>query len=222
MSKENLDEEGESLPMKLLRQIGAFGIDGCMILSSAKQLANEYRHDIAYDDDEARIKSLIRWECSKTFAEGFVTGLGGLLTLPVAIPASLGASWIIQARLAATIAELYGHDCKEDRVRTLATLCLLGDGIKEVLKGVGIQVGNKLGGQLLKQIPGKIFIEINKKVGFRLITKAGEKGVINVIKLVPIIGGFVGGTIDLAATRTVGRVAKELFAPSATSRKSRS
>ena len=35
---------------------------------------------------------------------------------------------------------------------------------------------------LIGSIPGKLFVEINKQVGFRLITKAGQTGSINVMK----------------------------------------
>lgn len=56
-----------------------------------------------------------------------------------------------------------------------------------------------------------MFIEIHKKVGFRLITKAGEKGIINMVKLVPLAGGLVSGTVDAASCMAVGKTAKHLF-----------
>ena len=51
----------------------------------------------------------------------------------------------------------------------------------------------------------------NKKVGFRLVTKFGQKGIINLGKLVPIVGGVIGGTVDTVGTLTVGKTAKKLF-----------
>ena len=56
-------------------------------------------------------------------------------------------------------------------------------------------------------------IEINRKVGFRLLTKAGTTGVINISKAIPLVGGVVGGTVDGVATGVVGKVAKRTFAP---------
>jgi hypothetical protein len=92
-------------------------------------------------------------------------------------------------------------------------LSLVGDSFKEVLKEAGIKVGNQIGKQLIAKIPGKFLIEINKKVGYRLITKAGEKGIVNLTKLIPIAGGFIGGSFDAVACRTVGKTARTIFCP---------
>ncbi|WP_203225939.1 hypothetical protein [Calothrix sp. PCC 6303] len=63
----------------------------------------------------------------------------------------------------------------------------------------------------IKQIPSKVLIEINKKIGFRLITKAGEKGVVNLMKMVPLVGGIVGGTFDGIFVNSCGQTAKTVF-----------
>src|SRR4030042_1051197 len=95
----------------------------------------------------------------------------GLMTLPVAVPAALGASWVIQARMSGAIAAIFGHDLYQDRIRTFVLLTIVGDSVKEVLKDAGVKVGTKLTQKMIMQIPGKVLIEINKKVGFRLLTK---------------------------------------------------
>ena len=68
------------------------------------------------------------------------------------------------------------------------------------------------GGEVEKVVcEGTPFIEINKKVGFRLLTKFGEKGVINLGKLVPIAGGIIGGSVDSISTWGVGVAARKTF-----------
>ena len=57
-------------------------------------------------------------------------------------------------------------------------------------------------------MPMKVIYQINKKVGFRLVTKFGQKGIINLGKLVPIVGGVIGGTVDTVGTLTVGKQLK--------------
>lgn len=206
-----MPEINESNVTALVRKVLDYGIDGVPPLTSAKNLAEEYLLDESYSDNARRVRSLINWETSKNFTTGFLTGLGGIVTLPVAVPAALGASWIVQARLSGAIAHIHGHRLHEDRVRTLVLLSLVGDAGKEVLKEFGIQFGRKLAEQGLRKIPGKVLIEVNKKIGFRLLTKAGERGLINLSKGIPVIGGLVGGSFDAAACRVVGRTAVQLF-----------
>ena len=63
----------------------------------------------------------------------------------------------------------------------------------------------------IKKIPHALIIKINQRVGFRLITKFGEKGAVNLVKVVPVLGGVVGGAVDITTTMTVGKVAKKMF-----------
>ena len=46
-----------------------------------------------------------------------------------------------------------------------------------------------------------------KKNGFII----GEKGAINLVKLVPVAGGLVGGGVDIASTKTIAKVAYKMF-----------
>jgi uncharacterized protein (DUF697 family) len=203
----------DSKALKLVRWICDQAIEGVPPLSSAKDLAQEYKIDRGYPDDDSRVASLVNWETSKNFTSGFITGLGGLLTLPVAVPAALGASWVIQARMAGAIAAIYGHSLSEDRVRTLVLLSLVGDSAKEILKQVGIQAGFKAAKKAIVRVPGRILIAINKKIGFRLIAKTGSTAPIRLVKLVPLVGGLVGGAFDAVSCRAVGYAAKRLFRP---------
>ena len=222
MTKETPNEEQVALATEdqdkasqLVDWIQTQALGGIRPLSSSHDLAQEYRIDPSYADDDARVRALIRWEMTKNFTSGFLTGLGGLITLPIAIPAALGASWLIIARMTAAIAEIYGHDTREDRVRTMILLSIVGDSVEEVLKRAGIQMGRNLTRRAISQISGKTLIEINKRIGFRLVTKAGERGVVNLTKAVPVVGGFVGGSFDAVYCRQAGRVAMKLFRPSA-------
>ena len=60
-------------------------------------------------------------------------------------------------------------------------------------------------------MPGRVLIQINKIVGYRLITKAGTKGIVNLTKLAPVVGGVIGGGVNFTSTRAVGAWAKKNF-----------
>lgn len=183
--------------------------------SSASDLADEYKRK-PYRSDAERVQAVIRSAVAKNAATGFATGLGGVLTLPVAIPTSLAASLAIQARMVAAIAEIHGHDSKDDQVQTAILLCMLGTAMEDVVKQAGVTLGGKVAIEALKKVPGRVLIEINKRIGFRLVTKFGEKGVVNLAKLVPLVGGAVGGTFDGATCYMVGQAADRAFRPAAT------
>lgn len=80
-----------------------------------------------------------------------------------------------------------------------------------IIKDLGIVFGTKLTTQAIRRISGKTIIAINQKVGFRLLTKFGEKGVVNLGKTVPFAGGVVGAIADSVPTKIIGNVARDTF-----------
>jgi hypothetical protein len=204
------DQDG-SLIQSTLNWIVVAGINGFGVLPSAKKVASDHLKDAV--DLESAIESIINWRTAYAAGSGFVTGVGGIAAMPVAIPAGLLASYALGANTAAAIAYVRGYDVDAEQVRTLILLSLIGESAEQVLKNAGIAIGTKLTKVVLQQIPGKVFIEINKRVGFRLITKAGQKGVVNVAKMVPLVGGVVGAGFDGYFVNACGRAAQVLFSP---------
>ena len=111
----------------------------------------------------------------------------------------------------AAIAKMGGYDVNSDQVQTLVYMCLTGTTIADIVKETGIQIGEKSLTAAIKKIPGAVLTKINQKMGFRFLTKFGEKGVINLGKLVPIAGGLIGGGVDIASTIVISRNAIRMF-----------
>lgn len=185
-------------------------VNGFSGLDSAVELAESYMRETEKTAYE-QANSLIRWQSTKAATSGFVTGLGGLLTLPVAIPANIASVIYVQVRMIVAIAHIGGYDVRNDKVRALVYLCLVANSAKDVLKDVGVVAGRRLVLNSIKSISGKTLFEINKRVGFKLFTKFGEKGVVNLGKAVPLLGGVVGGAFDAYVTNAVGNVARDTF-----------
>lgn len=203
------NELSESKIMQALDWAYDKAINGVSGLDSASELADSYMKKNSSPADMAN--SLIRWQNTKAGTSGFLTGLGGIITMPVTIPANIASVMYVQIRMIAAIAHIGGHDIKDDRVKTLVYACLTGNAAKDIIKDAGIVIGTKLTTNAIKNISGKNLIEINKKVGFRLFTKFGEKGVINLGKAVPLVGGIIGGSMDSIATNTIGNIARDTF-----------
>lgn len=199
----------ESKVGKLLEWAYEKSINGIPGTDTAYELAESFTSK--HDSVDQASNSLIRWQNTKSATSGFLTGLGGLITLPVAIPANIASVTYVQMRMIAAIAHMRGYDLKDDQVKTFVFVCLTGQSSADILKQAGIKAGTAFTKQAIKRIPGEIIKSINKAVGFRLVTKFGEKGVVNLGKAVPLVGGVIGGTVDGIGTNIVGKTAKKLF-----------
>ena len=160
---------------------------------------------------EEAAKSLINNSTVKCGTSGFLTGFGGFATMIATLPANITSVMYIQLRMCCSIAKMAGYDIHSDQVQTLVYACLTGSAMSDILKQAGIKFGQKFGVAMVKKIPGKTITAINHKVGFRFVTKFGETGIVNLGKVVPVLGAFIGSGIDVASTRIIGYNAYKVF-----------
>lgn len=206
MAKQKLNQ---GIIMKSLDFAYDKAVNGVPGFDSAEEMAEDYMKRGGNPLDNC--DSLIRWQITKAGTSGFLTGLGGIITLPVAIPANIASVMYVQVRMIAAIAHMGGHDLRDDRVKSLVYLCMAGNGAKDILKAVGINVGQKLTNQLIRNISVQTIKSINQKVGFRLLTKFGQTGAVNIWKAIPFVGGVIGGTFDSVSTNAIGNIARSTF-----------
>ncbi len=152
---------------------------------------------------EHDIDHWIRVATTQAGAAGFVTNLGGILTLPVALPASFLGTAAVQMRLIAKIAAARGYDVQSDEVKAFVFACLLGNAALDAIRDAGVRLGGRIAPALLQKL--------TQTVLSRLLLRFGATGAINLTKVVPFIGGIIGGGVDAASTRVVGRMAKRVF-----------
>lgn len=195
--------------MDLLDKCYSVAVNGLPGSKSCEKLAEEYLNK--YQDRELAAKKMIDVQVAKCTTSGFVTSLGGLITLPVAIPANVASVLYVQIRMIGTLAVMGGYDLNDDEVQTLVYLSLVKSTITDVCKTAGVKITNKVTMNLLRKLPGTVLTKINQKVGFRLVTKFGEKGVVNLVKIVPVAGGIVGGGVDFIGTKAIGNRAYKTF-----------
>src|SRR3979490_2483127 len=136
--------EVRGLPMVLEMLEWAYGraVQGVRGLDGAEELAKSYAARYATTDEA--VATLIAWQSGKAGGAGFVTGCGGAIALPLAMPANLLGTLYIQLRLVAAIAHLRGHDLQRAEVRTLALACMTGSKAADTLKDAGVRLGTKL------------------------------------------------------------------------------
>lgn len=182
------------------------------VSSSVDTLVDEYRGKSETTAEAAR--KLISNQLIKCSASGFLSGVGGALTLPVtvaAVSANIGSVIYMQMRMVAALAQMGGYDIHSDQVQTMVYVCLTGKAMSDILKSAGIKTSERLAVNVIKKLPGSVCTAINRRVGMRFVTKFGEKGVVNLGKMVPVVGGVVGGGFDFATTKTIGDNAYRMF-----------
>ena len=125
--------------------------------------------------------------------------------------ADIGSSMYVQIRMIAAIAVMGGYSLQDDVVKSMVFATLLKVEVGNLLKQVGVKTANRASLQLLKKLPGTVLTKINQKLGFRFLTKFGQKGVINLVKVVPVAGGVVNGGLNLVETKAIGKRAMKVF-----------
>ena len=195
----------------LLRHILHLGINGARGFSGARELGDKYLNNPQYSTKMERIDALVSWEEKKNFTSGFLTSLGGIISLPVAIPASLGINWVLQTRMVAAMAYIGGFDIDEPQVRMTIALCLLGKKGKDILNKDIEEVKDMIRKNTFSQLPKRTLLLVNQTVAARLMQAAATKGFTRLSKAIPLMGGVVGGILDYQSCRDTAQFAKEMF-----------
>src|SRR5207248_6435701 len=159
-------------------------VQGVPGLDGAEELARDYAG--RYTTAEEAVARLIANQSGKAGLAGFVTGCGGAISLPVALPANLLGTLYIQLRLVAAIAHLRGHDLQSAEVRTLALACMTGSKAADTLKDAGIRLGTRLTRDALGWVsPGLV----KHAARLPVLTSIGAAGAARLGRLVPLVGG---------------------------------
>lgn len=129
------------------------------------------------DDRTMLIERLIKKESFNAGVVGFFTGLGGLLTLPIALPIDMLASIKIQSRLAKFL--IHEADASSE----------LSESAKMKIMAVVFGSGK------MTAVSRGLAVSLTKKYAPQLVLKA-----------VPLVGGVVGFLMDYFGTRTVAKL----------------
>lgn len=176
---------------------------------NVEDMAEEYLNK--YETKELACEAMLRNQITKCATSGFITGFGGVITMPVTLPANVTSVLYVQMRMIACVAYMAGFELDSDETQTFVYACLAGVAVNELIKQAGIKFGVKFANGLIKKIPGKVLTKINQKVGFRFITKFGTKGIVNLGKLLPGVGAVVGGGLDFVETKMIAKRSYKWF-----------
>lgn len=169
---------------------------------------------------EAAIDRIVAESIAKAGVTGFTTGFGGLVAMPITVPAGIGGNLMLNARMVGSIAHLRGYDLHDPRVETMMQLLVAGLKAEKVLKEFGVKVGKRVAERAVmrgawmtvRAIPGYLVDGVGVRAGYLLVVRYGTtKGAALLYKSLPVIGGIVGGAVDGVFTKAIATAAKNTF-----------
>ncbi|HKX66499.1 MAG TPA: hypothetical protein VJN29_04685 [Intrasporangium sp.] len=169
------------------------GLDGLGPIRSAVLIAEAALADA--DDSEEAIETLVRDHLALGAVGGFVTGVGGYVTLPVALSVNLAEFYLLATRMVGAIAVVRGYDVRQPEVRTAVLLTLVASRSDRVLNEEGFGAG-KLSRIGLRLMPPGALMLVNKAIFFRLLRRVNKRLFWNLGRGMPLLGGGAGAVLD--------------------------
>ena len=167
-------------------------------------------------DVEKAVGEVVRDHLKLVAASGFVTNLGGFITLPVSLPANVLGFYVLATRMSAAVARLRGYDIADPRIRSAVLLSLVGADSQDLLAKAGmVAPGGRLTALAAQRLPGPALMVVNKAVGFRLLSTAGRKTFSRFGRSIPLVGGAVGAGMDGWLMKQLGDHVRKEFPPAA-------
>jgi len=194
---------------KIVERLLDVGIDGRGPFDPAQKVADCALSD--HGDAERAIDAVIRSHLRFAAAGGFVTGLGGMFTLPVALPANVLEFYAVATRMVAAVASLRGYDLRQPGVRSAVMLTLVGADADDLLKKAGVGTTGRLANLAAQRLPGPALMVLNKGIGFRLVSQVGKSALSRFGKSVPVVGGVIGAGVDVYLMRRIAEQARREF-----------
>ena len=193
---------------RLVERLLDTGIDGKGLLDGAQKVADS----ALSGPPEAAIDRIVRNHLAIAGAGGFVTGLGGFVTLPVALPANVLEFYLVATRMTAAIAQLRGYDIRHQPIRTAVLLTLVGADAGDLLKKAGVvSPSSRITNLAVQRLPGPALMVLNKAIGFRLLSQVGRSTFARFGKAVPVVGGAVGAGLDVYLLKKIADHARREF-----------
>jgi hypothetical protein len=196
---------------KLVDNLLDAGIDGKGPFDSAAKVAAGALQKNSGNVEEA-VDDVIKSHLKLAAAGGFVTSVGGFITLPISLPANVLGFYLIATRMTGAIASLRGHDLAQQQIRTAVLLTLVGADADDLLAKAGmVAPTGRLTNLAAQRRPGPALMVVNKAIGFRLLSTAGKKTFSRLGRNVPLIGGVVGAGLDGWLLKRISDNARQEF-----------
>lgn len=209
-------EVAPGLTSGFVRQALQRAIEGVGPLAPAQRFALK-RLDQHDGDVEDAVRDVVDDHVRYAGASGFVTNLGGLVTMAVTVPANLTGLALLQCRMVASVAHLRGYDLDDPRTRNAILVTTLGEESAMRLVKTGRIPAPPMALATAPVHDPVIDAVVSHEVAKDMIARiTGRRLATTVGRRVPGLGGVVGMGADGWATYKVGSYAERELLPRAT------
>jgi hypothetical protein len=128
----------------------------------------------------------------------------GLLGI-AGIPADLLISFYSQIKLSAALLTIHDIDTTDPAMQPVVLAAAAGVGLAELAGDLGVRASKEAVKRSLMAIPSKVFADINRTLGIKLISKTSEKTLVNVARLIPVLDSLVTAAVNGATMHASGK-----------------
>ena len=204
-------ERGSGPLQKMVESFRDIGLDGKATFASASTAARRASKKGRRREEKA-IARIIRSHRRGVTAGGFLSGLGGFVTLPVLLPLNVFEFYVQATRMVGAIASVRGYDLSDDEIRTRVLACLVGEESQDVLANVGLgPVAGAASRRLGKRLRGAQMSSVTSAIGARVLKRFGLRSVRLFGKAVPGLGAVIGAVSDRRQLSRIAESALEEF-----------
>lgn len=197
---------------RLIDAIRDIGLDGKLTYSSAQEIARKAQLGRARKHPEKAVRRIIRSHRRGVTAGGFLTGLGGVITLPILLPTNVMEFYVQATRMVGAIAAVRGYDLDDEEIRVRVLAALLAEESGDVLSSVGL---GPVAGAAARGVAGRFTnsptsVVVNA-VGNRMVKRFALRSARLFGKAIPGLGGVLGAISDRRQLNRIANTAKASF-----------
>lgn len=187
------------------------GLDGALKYSSAGEVARRASKKSRGNEKKA-IRRVVRHHRRGVTAVGFLTGLGGVFTLPFLLPANIFEFYVQATRMVGAIAAIRGYDLDDEVVRSRVLAALVGEESDDVLAGIGLgPIAGTATREIVKRLPSSASSTVARAIGGRVLRRFGLTSVRLFGRAIPGLGGVIGAWSDRRMLKKITKSARRGF-----------
>lgn len=171
--------------MKMLDTIYGKCLNGVPKVSKPVDVfAEEYLSK--YETKELACKKMLNNQIIKCTTSGFVTGFGGVVTMPVTLPANITNVLYVQMRMIACTAYMAGLKLDDDSTQTFVYACLAGVAVNGIAESIVLAM-------VSSHLVSIIFVLLDKSLSVVLTIHSADRSAEKLLRI--IVEGHIALTV---------------------------